>query len=208
MNRFVFYILLVGAGLPLGARAADEAPTKTNVSDAIRARLNEDAKQGKTRPAGPTKTQAAAEAAQPAPPPTPPTPAPATPVSTEEAAKAREQAPTVLDPVEVRKRKMTEFENQLQKQEAEIIREKKNTKATELDKALNDSTVSKALAIFGGKSNEHRASVASERVSLMEEEKDLIEAINHAKTKEEKRDLQKQLDELKKVRRELEKSLK
>ena len=42
----------------------------------------------------------------------------------------------------------------------------------------------------------------------MEEEKDLIEAIAHAKTKEEKEELRKQLDELKAMRRQLEKSLK
>ena len=41
----------------------------------------------------------------------------------------------------------------------------------------------------------------------MEAEKDLIEAIAYAKTKEEKADLQKQLDELKTMRRQLDKSL-
>ena len=41
----------------------------------------------------------------------------------------------------------------------------------------------------------------------MEAEKDLIEAIARAKTKDEKHALQKQLDELKAVRRELEKTL-
>ena len=46
-----------------------------------------------------------------------------------------------------------------------------------------------------------------DRVELMETEKDLIEAIARAKTKDEKKELQKQLDELKAVRRELEKSL-
>lgn len=89
-----------------------------------------------------------------------------------------------------------------------MIREKKNTVPTEMDKALNDSKISKALAIFGGHSGEQRAAAASERVSLMEDEKDLIEAINQAKTKEEKDLLRKQLAEIRKVRRELEKSLK
>jgi hypothetical protein len=40
----------------------------------------------------------------------------------------------------------------------------------------------------------------------MEAEKDLIEAIGHAKTAAEKRELQQQLDQLKAFRRELEKS--
>ena len=41
----------------------------------------------------------------------------------------------------------------------------------------------------------------------MEAEKDMMEAIARAKTKEEKAMLQKQLDELKKIRRDLEKSM-
>jgi hypothetical protein len=49
--------------------------------------------------------------------------------------------------------------------------------------------------------------MASERVSLMESEKDIIEAIAHAKTKEEKAELQKELNEIKALRRDLEKSV-
>jgi sensor histidine kinase regulating citrate/malate metabolism len=41
----------------------------------------------------------------------------------------------------------------------------------------------------------------------MEAEKDIIEAIAQARTKEEKAELQKQLDELKAMRRQLDKSL-
>ena len=80
-------------------------------------------------------------------------------------------------------------------------------KSTELDKALNDTKVSNALSILGGQSNSYRANVAKERVSLMEDEKDLLEEIAHAKTKAEKQELQKQLEEIKAMRRELEKNL-
>jgi hypothetical protein len=208
MKRLVPGLLLLVL-LPL--QAANEPASKTNMSDAIKARIAEDAKQGKTKAVGPAKTQAAADAAHPAPAPAPAAPAPLTDeekARVAEAAKAQAQPPTVLDPVEVRKRKLSEFEEDLRKQEAEMIREKKLTKQSEVDKALNNPTVAKALSIFGGQSSEYRANVASERVSLMEEEKDLIEAINQAKTKEEKAELRKQLEDLKKVRRELEKSLK
>ena len=78
---------------------------------------------------------------------------------------------------------------------------------TETDKALNNEKVSKALSIFGGESASHRSAIAQERVSLMEEEKDILEQMKQAKTKEEKAALQKQLDELRVVRRELEKLL-
>ncbi len=109
--------------------------------------------------------------------------------------------------VEVRKSRITVLDQKLAKQDEEIAREKKHTKASEMDKALNDVSIAKPLAIFGGDSAQFRQHVASERVELMEAEKDIIEAIAQAKTKEEKQSLQKQLDELKAMRRELDKSL-
>ena len=76
-----------------------------------------------------------------------------------------------------------------------------------MDSALNDSKITRPLAIFGGDSAQFRQRVASERVQLMEAEKDVMEAIARAKTKPEKAELQKQLDELRTMRRELDKSL-
>lgn len=211
--RAQFLALLLSAGLGAIAHAAEDT-SKPSLSDAIKARAAEDAKSG-GRPSGPAKSPSAEAVAHPAPPPTPAATAAAAAdnaakakVTAEEAAKAKEQNPTVLDPVEVRKRKMTEFEQQTREQEAAIIREKKNTTPTEMDKALNDSRISKVFAIFGGQSGDQRAMVARERVSMMEDEKDLIEAIARAKTKEDKQSLQKQLAELRKVRRELERALK
>jgi hypothetical protein len=109
--------------------------------------------------------------------------------------------------VEVKKGRITELDQKLAKQEQDIARERKNLKPSEVDSALNDGKIARPLAIFGGESTQFRQHVASERVELMEAEKDLIEAIARAKTKEEKLELQKQLNELKTVRRELEKSL-
>jgi cell division protein FtsB len=76
-----------------------------------------------------------------------------------------------------------------------------------LDKALNDSKIAKPLAMFGGESAQFRKQVSNQRVSLMEDEKDLIEAIAQAKTKEEKEELQKELDALRAERRELERAM-
>lgn len=89
----------------------------------------------------------------------------------------------------------------------DIARERKNLKVSEVDSALNDSRIARPLSIFGGDSAQFRQGVASERVELMEAEKDLIEAIAFAKTKEEKAGLQKQLNELKAMRRELDRSM-
>jgi hypothetical protein len=211
MSALFLRLCLLPACFSLSTFAADETSAKAHVSDAIKARAAQEAKTGAAS-AGPAKSPAAAAAAQneatiPASP-NAPAAAAKKELSASEAAKATKQDPTVLPRVEVRKRKLGEFEQQIHNQEAALIREKKNTVPTEMDKALNDSKISKALAIFGGHSGEQRAAAASERVSLMEDEKDLIEAINQAKTKEEKDLLRKQLAEMRKVRRELEKSLK
>jgi hypothetical protein len=125
-----------------------------------------------------------------------------------EAAKTPAPADTtVLPKVEVRKEKITELDRQLAKQNREIAREKENTKPTALDETINGPKVSRFFAIFGGQSSDDRANIAKERVAMMEEERDLIEAIAQAPTKEEKAELQKTLDDMRAMRRELEQSL-
>ena len=126
-------------------------------------------------------------------------------------AKAKQGAggenPTLLPQVEVKKGRITVLDQQLAQQEMAIARERKNLQVSETDSALNDAKIARPLSIFGGESAQFRQGVASERVELMEAEKDLIEAIAFAKTKEEKAALQKQLNELKAMRRELDKSM-
>jgi hypothetical protein len=196
--------------------AADDAEPKSHMKDVLRARALEEAKKNPVTPAASTPTpketgavsaKSESPAAAPAAASTTPPP-PAEDAKGATAAKPDEQAPIMLPKVEVNKDRITILDHQLHEQDKEIAREKKNTKETEADKALNDSRVSKALSIFGGESSNYRASIAKERVSLMEDEKDLLEAIAFAKTKEEKQELQKQLDELRALRRDLEKSLK
>jgi hypothetical protein len=209
-------LLLLSVSLVAGPalRAADDVPEepKTNMKDVLRARIAEDAKK-QPAPAAPkpaTKSDKA-EASEPAAPSATPSSAPVgTPGTTATAKDSKptaQQPPTVLPKVEVKKGRITVLDQQLALQDEAIAREKKNLKSTEVDTALNDSKVAKPLAIFGGESSQFRQKVASERVQLMEAEKDLMEAIAHAKTKKEKEELQKQLDELKAMRRELDKSL-
>jgi len=107
----------------------------------------------------------------------------------------------------VKKGRITVLDQQLAQQDEAIAREKKNLKASEVDLALNDSKIARPLAIFGGDSAQFRKRVASERIELMEAEKDLMTAIAQAKSKQEKADLQKQLEELRTMRRELDKTL-
>ena len=201
--------LVVGCGSVLSS--AEQAAPSPKAKEMLKARRAEEAK------ADPAK--------QPAAPPTTPTAqaivngppaAEANPLLTEAASSAAttasakkqaEEPAAVLPPVEVRKGRITKLDQELAQQEQAIAREKKNTKISDVDKALNDSKIAKPLAIFGGESSQFRQRVASERVELMEDEKDLIEAIAHAKTKDEKAALQKQLDILRAQRRELDKAL-
>jgi hypothetical protein len=189
---------------------AEDAAAPASAKDMLKARLAEESKNptpktGTAPPITPTATASAAAAeadknpllAKPVPAVTPETEKP----------KPAAEPPAVLPKVEVKKGRITKLDQQLAQQDEEIAREKKNTKISDVDKALNDSKIAQPLAIFGGESSQFRQHVASERVSLMEDEKDLIEAIAHAKTKQEKAELQKQLDALRAERRELEKAL-
>lgn len=186
------------------ALAAEPPPPKQASPEEIKARLAEHSKK---------KAAEAAEAAKAGKKEANPTPAAAAPVvapgtpAPKPATPAAEEAPTVLPKVEVRREKVTELDEKIAKQNEQIARERKNTKPTPLDETLNGPGVSKALAIFGGQSSDDRSSVARERVAMMEEERDLIEAIAQAQTKEEKAELEKTLADMRAMRRELEQSL-
>jgi hypothetical protein len=217
--------LLVSAALFAAslALAADDPPAKPdpNEKETMKALMLEDAKRKAAEAAAKSPAAGAAEKpdkdsklAPAAPPdPVPPSPAPAekpadkSPTAAAANAQAAAQPASVLPKVEVKKARITVLDMQLQEQEKEIAREKKLSKPTELDKALNDPKVSKSLSILGGESADYRANLAKERVSMLQDESDLLEAIAHAKTKEEKAALQKDLDELRAYRRDLEQSL-
>ena len=126
---------------------------------------------------------------------------PGTPITPEK------ENPTMLMPrVEVNQSRITELAIALHEKDVEIAREKKNIKTTALDDSLNDTAVAHKLAILGGSAAEDRSRLAEERVSLLESERDLIEQIFNARTDEERAALQKQMDELKTMRRQLERA--
>ena len=202
LPRLLTCALILGVALP-AARAADEPETKSHhMRDVLRAKLAEEAKkQASAAPASPASTPVAAPAAEAKPADQPVTTA-KKPVQ-----KTSDQPATMLPRVEVKKGRITELDQQIAKQEQDIAREKKNTKPTETDLALNDLKVAKPLAIFGGESAQFRQRVSSERVELMEAEKDILEEMKLAKTKAEKDKLQHELDQLRAMRRDLEKAL-
>ncbi len=208
-------LALLSIGLTLVV-AADEpaketAPPKQATKEEIQARLAEHMRKKEAKAAADRAAEAKADDQSKA-----DAVATAAPVAKDSAAKtpppanakAAPEAAQVLPKVDVRKSRVTELDLQLGKQNQEIAREKTATKPTKLDEALNGEKISSALAIFGGQSSDDRANVSKERVAMMEDEKDIIEAISQAQTKEEKADLEKLLADMKATRRELEKSLK
>lgn len=206
-------LAVLAAGLPLAGLAAEESEApRTRMKSVLKARIAEDAKKAEAKSNDPKNAAPAAgtTAGNPASTGGSPGPAakaaPATAPTPSRKQTAREAA-TVLPKVEVKKSRITVLDQQLAKQEEDIARERKNLKPSEVDLALNDAKIAQPLAIFGGESAQFRQRVASERVQLMEAEKDIIEAIARARTKDEKAELQKQLDEIRAFRRELDKTL-
>ena len=196
--------VLVTSLATLGFSAEEEAVKKPTRNEAMRAKMVEDAKNQAAKPAVPTASKSPAAAAKaPGAPAEPPSPiSAATPPDSSPPTKANEESASILPKIEVNRSKLHPLARELYEKEREIAREKALTKPTELDKALNHPKV--AVPLFGGQSTASRASVASERTSLLEAEADLIEEIGRARTKEQQSELRKQLDELKKIRRELE----
>ncbi len=129
-------------------------------------------------------------------------PAPSTPA---DLAQSRTETPELLPKVEVRRGRATAIEREVFEQERDIAREKANAKSSDADRALNDTK--RSFSLFGGQTTKQRETVAKERVSLMEAERDLMEAIAYAKTPAEKDALRKELNELKALRRDLESAL-
>jgi len=183
------------AGSVLAADPTDDARKKEEIRALILADASSKPATPAAKPADDTRTaqkdQPAAIPAEPAP-------------DADAAATPKPEEPaTMLPQVEVNKSRITNIDIAIAAQDQAIAREKANTKPTKLDDTLNNSKVAKALAIFGGSSSEERSGIAQERIRIMEEEKELLESLRLARTKEEKAELQRELDDLRAQRREL-----
>lgn len=170
---------------------AETAEDKAAREARVKARLAEHAHRKATQAA--SKAEAA---------PIAPAAAPDSAATAAAPAKAPEEV-TTLPSMEVRNSRITEIDLQIRKLEKDIARERKKMKSSDLDVSLNDAKTTKKFSLFGGKSTEQRESVAAERVQLMEAERDIMEAMKLPKTKAELALLQKQVDDLRAVRRDL-----
>jgi hypothetical protein len=123
------------------------------------------------------------------------------------AVKAEEDAVTMLPQIHVSSSRITELDIQIKKLDKQIAKAKKHVKPTELDESLNGEKTPKALAIFGGKTAAQRQSVAADRVTFLEAQRDILEAMKHVRTQKDLDQLTEQLNAMKTMSRELDSTL-
>lgn len=108
---------------------------------------------------------------------------PPKPVATAKSAPAPASAhPTegpavVLPKVEVSASRLREIDLTIKKLEKLITRESKLLEKSTVDDTLNNEKISRAAALFGGKSTVQRASVAAVRIESMQKEISLLETL-------------------------------
>jgi len=108
-----------------------------------------------------------------------------------------------LPKMEITAQRVKKIDQQIKKLDKMIAREKNKIKPTDLDKALNNEMVSKAAAIFGGNSADYMSIVAASRVMLLEQERDVLEAMKRPATLDELKMMEAQIEELRITRRNL-----
>jgi hypothetical protein len=145
-------------------------------------------------PAKPTPAPAQAAAAP---------PAPAQPPAAKPAAVETTGPVIDLPLIVVREERVKQLDKEIAKLEKLIVREKKKVKSTDLDRALNNSKLASAAAIFGGNSSEHLSAVAASRVSLLEAERDVLEEMKHPGTAANLKYLEDERRQLQEIRRNL-----
>lgn len=104
-------------------------------------------------------------------------------------------------------RRISELDIEIKKLDRKIEKQRKKIKPTDLDSNLNSSKAPKILSIFGGNTSEQREAIAYERVSLMEAERDILEAMKYVRTRKEQKQLKAQLNAITTMRRQLDENL-
>lgn len=133
---------------------------------------------------------------------------PATPASTEAkpaapaAKKARDDV-FVMPKFEVRTDRIRWLDREIRRTDKLIAREKAKVKSSDLDRALNNDKLVRAAAIFGGNTADHLSAVAATRVSILENERDILEAMKRPATLQEMEMFEEQIRQLRLLRRDL-----
>jgi hypothetical protein len=146
----------------------------------------------------------AADAAPAAGPAKDPAPAPETAKPAATPATAPDASLLVLPKLEVLgASRIKEIDAEIRKLDKLIIREKNKVNPGELDRTFNSPKLTRAAALFGGNDSEHLSAVAASRVALLETERDVLEAMKRPASLEARREMEKELDQLRITRRNL-----
>ncbi|MBI2515895.1 MAG: hypothetical protein HYV95_03165 [Opitutae bacterium] len=131
-------------------------------------------------------------------------PAAATKPAAAPVSAVKTEGPTVALPkFEVSANRLREIDLTIKKLEKLIARETKLLEKSAVDDTLNNEKVSKAAALFGGKSTVQRASVAAVRIESMEKEISLLETLRTPLTNEDRALMEKLVTDQRTYRREL-----
>lgn len=135
------------------------------------------------------------------------TPAPAAEAPADAATAESGDDVTMMQEITVSSSRISELDLEIKKLDRKIERAKKRVKPTELDASLNSDKAPKALLIFGGKTAGQRQAAEAERLSLMETERDILEAMKHVRTRKQEQELQKQLNAFRTMQLQLDEEL-
>ncbi len=127
--------------------------------------------------------------------------------SEEAAANTADQEVTVIQDFVVNSRRISDLDIEIRKLDKKIVRYSKRIKRTDLDKTLNSGDNPKVLNIFGGNTADQREAIAYERVSLMEAERDILEAMKYVQTHQKDKQLKEQLNAIRTMITQLESNL-
>ncbi|HWA27095.1 MAG TPA: hypothetical protein VG734_15665 [Lacunisphaera sp.] len=108
-----------------------------------------------------------------------------------------------LPKIQVTAQRIKKIDKDIKRLDKMIAREKAKVKSSDLDRALNNEKLARAAAIFGGNSSDHLAAVAATRVALLENERDVMEAMKRPTTLSELAVMEKQVEQLRETRRNL-----
>ena len=111
--------------------------------------------------------------------------------------------PLELPKIQVTGQRIKSIDKDIKRLDKMIAREKAKVKSSELDKTLNNASLTHAAAIFGGNSADHLSAVAATRVALLENERDVMEAMKRPTTLDELAMMEKEIEQLRETRRNL-----
>jgi hypothetical protein len=128
--------------------------------------------------------------------------APATPAQGETKPAAPAEVLT-LPKIEVTAQRIKKIDKEIKRIDKLIERETSKMKSSDLDRAINNDKLARAAAVFGGNSADHLSAVAATRLALLENERDVLEAMKRPATLEELTMMEKEIEQLRVNRRNL-----